>query len=356
MLDEEGKKEDEEKLDLSAGEGEDSAYISLDQARMLAIHHARDDTAFYGRAYAGTDLVWEVTAEEEGEDFYDIRLSFRPAGSFPGEPGVEQFIIDKTGAVQIRQILDEPSGFSGPARRGPPLIPIAVGLVVVALAAGGTFLFTSVIGGDEPPPTAAPLPTNIPVPPDPTATPTPIPPPTQTPIVIEREVLVVVTPTPSPAQTPIIIEREVVQEVMVVATPTPTPVPTPTPPPTATPLPTPTRTPTPTPAPTPAPTPTPRPTSTPTPAPTPLPGYTLNINGELVTPGLIQWPVDNGSVILHRLPDPDGTYPRNTSLTIQALPNRPDASVLWGGVDGFNADVATLLMTGNRFVVVLIAP
>ena len=89
-------------------------YISLEQARVLAIRHARDNTDFYGPRYAGINLVWEVISEEDGEDYYDIRLSFRPAGRFRGEPGVEQFVIDKLGNIEYRQILDEPTGLDLP--------------------------------------------------------------------------------------------------------------------------------------------------------------------------------------------------------------------------------------------------
>ena len=89
----------EDKFDAFTSEGESLGYISLEQARVLAMQHARDNRDFYGPAYSRTNLVWEVTSEEEGEDYYDIRLSFRPAGRFRGEPGVEQFIIGKTGNI-----------------------------------------------------------------------------------------------------------------------------------------------------------------------------------------------------------------------------------------------------------------
>tara|TARA_B100000315_G_scaffold145098_1_gene134046 strand:+ start:3463 stop:3741 length:279 start_codon:yes stop_codon:yes gene_type:complete len=46
MTEEEGKKE-EEKLEFTP-EGETLGYISLDQARVLAIEHARDNRDFYG--------------------------------------------------------------------------------------------------------------------------------------------------------------------------------------------------------------------------------------------------------------------------------------------------------------------
>ena len=78
----------------------------MEQARVLAIQHARDNIGFYGPAYARVTLVWEAVSQEEGEDFYEIRLSFRPAGRFRGEPGVEQFIFDKMGELRVRQLLE----------------------------------------------------------------------------------------------------------------------------------------------------------------------------------------------------------------------------------------------------------
>ena len=78
-------KEEEEKFDLTA-EGETRGYISLDQARVLAVQHARDNTDFYGAKYLGISLVWEVLSQEETEDFYEIRLSFRPSGQRRGAP------------------------------------------------------------------------------------------------------------------------------------------------------------------------------------------------------------------------------------------------------------------------------
>ncbi len=74
-------KPDEGKFD-SAPEGEILGYISLDQAGALAMRYARDNRAFYGRRYARRELAWEVAAQEETEDHYDIRLSYilqRPA-------------------------------------------------------------------------------------------------------------------------------------------------------------------------------------------------------------------------------------------------------------------------------------
>ena len=49
-------KESDEKLEFSP-EGESPGYISLDQARVLAMEHARDNREFYGRRYASRELV-----------------------------------------------------------------------------------------------------------------------------------------------------------------------------------------------------------------------------------------------------------------------------------------------------------
>jgi hypothetical protein len=80
----------------------------MDQARVLAIRHARENTEFYSRRYRNRDLVWEVAEADEDEDFYHIRLTHRPALRFDGEPGVELLTIDKVGEIEIRQLLSEP--------------------------------------------------------------------------------------------------------------------------------------------------------------------------------------------------------------------------------------------------------
>ena len=47
-----------------------SFVLGWDQARVLAIQHARDNTESYGRRYSQQELVWEVPSAEEGEDYY----------------------------------------------------------------------------------------------------------------------------------------------------------------------------------------------------------------------------------------------------------------------------------------------
>ena len=106
---------DEGKLEFDSS-GQAIAYISLDQACVLALRYARDDRDFYDGQYTGIGLVWEVCRAQERDAYFDIRLSFRPSGSFRGEPGVEQFVFEKNGDLRLRQILDELSGMESTRR------------------------------------------------------------------------------------------------------------------------------------------------------------------------------------------------------------------------------------------------
>ena len=67
MAEEEDKKE-EEKIELDST-GQPLAYISLDQARVLAMEHARDNTGFYGRRYRRRELAWEMVSQEARQDY-----------------------------------------------------------------------------------------------------------------------------------------------------------------------------------------------------------------------------------------------------------------------------------------------
>ena len=68
MAEDQGEKENQ-KFEFTP-EGETFGYISMDQARVLAMQHARDNTDFYGAAYSRINLVREVISQEEGEDYY----------------------------------------------------------------------------------------------------------------------------------------------------------------------------------------------------------------------------------------------------------------------------------------------
>ena len=140
-------KKDEEKLEFTP-EGETFGYISLDQARVLALQHARDNRDFYGRRYANQDLVWEVVASTETEDYYEIRLSYRPARGFQGEPGLEQFTVDKTGPIQFRQNLSDPKAL-GRSRWATAVIGVVALVAIAGAIVGGLFAAGVISGGGE---------------------------------------------------------------------------------------------------------------------------------------------------------------------------------------------------------------
>jgi len=91
--------------------------ISLERARLEVIRHAQANTDIYGPDLADKPLVWEVESAEEGEEFFYINLAFRPAGRFEGTPGTEQFIVDRTGLIEFRQVLLPP-------QEAPPATPV----------------------------------------------------------------------------------------------------------------------------------------------------------------------------------------------------------------------------------------
>jgi hypothetical protein len=211
---------EEEKFDFtSEGEG----YISLDEARVLALQTASSAPGDYGRSFRGVTMVFEVSSLEETDDFYEVTLSFRPQGNFDGTPGQEQFVVGKEGTVAVRQVLSHPTQTSASSagtagnRGGFPILPVAIGLVIVGIiAAVGAVVVLMSSGGDSVP-IAAVLPTETPAPTQPPA-------PTET-----------LAPTETPAATPTFTPM-----------PTYTPYPSFTPAPTYTPYPTPTYAPTPT--------------------------------------------------------------------------------------------------------------
>ena len=180
MAEEEDKQE--EKFDFTA-EGEALGYITLAQARLLAMQIARETPGNYGSEYDNVSMVFMVTESGQEEDYYTVILSFRPEIGFTGRQGQEQFFITKEGEVVLRQVL-------GPPRtkgRRPRLIVIAgVALVIAAVALGASSIFgsgpfgaspslppTTVAGGGRdsvPVAAAAPASTPIPVVVIPTAT------------------------------------------------------------------------------------------------------------------------------------------------------------------------------------------
>ena len=66
----------------------------------------RDSRRFYGRRYSTHDLVGEVLSHRERPDYYDNRLACRLAEGFRGKPRIEQFTIDRRGAMGLRSVLE----------------------------------------------------------------------------------------------------------------------------------------------------------------------------------------------------------------------------------------------------------
>ena len=188
---EDGGMQDEAKLDFDLA-GEAVAYKTLDQARVLALHHARDNREVYGR-YSEAGLVWDVIGAEETEDYYEVRLSYLPAGNFRFA-GVEQFTIDKTGPIEFRQIVSQPRR----SRRGATLVALAVVVVATVAVVGGLFATGALTTGDSPSQLAAvDTPTPMPSPAIvPTATPEPAPQPTG------FKIVGIIVPTQLPPGTP----------------------------------------------------------------------------------------------------------------------------------------------------------
>ena len=143
--------------------GETLGYISLDQARILAMRTAREAPGDYGRRFRNVPMAFELVEANETEDYYEVTLSLRPQGTFAGTQGQEQFFIEKEGDVAVRQVLSLPTAAGG---RRFPVIPAAIGLVVVVIVAVAGVVFATAGGGGDGEPTA-------PVTPDP-ATSTPL--------------------------------------------------------------------------------------------------------------------------------------------------------------------------------------
>ena len=162
MVDEEDKKE-EQKFDFDAS-GEVVSYISLDQARVLAMRTSSEAPGEYGRRLTGVPMAFEVVGEEATEDHYVLTLSFRPQGRFAGTPGQEQFFIEKEGVVAYRQVLSLPEV---ERRRRFPVAPVLIAVVLIAIVGGVGAVFASGAlgggGGDATAvPVAAALPTAVP--------------------------------------------------------------------------------------------------------------------------------------------------------------------------------------------------
>ena len=143
----EDKGKEEEKFDFTdEGEG----YISLDEARVLAIRTASQTPGIRRRRYRDVPMAFEVVSATEDEETYDIVLSYRPQGDFTGTPGQEHFIIAKHGEIILRQVWSTPK-----EPGGLPILPISIGVVVVGIIAAVGAVFAMNTSGSDRIPVAA---------------------------------------------------------------------------------------------------------------------------------------------------------------------------------------------------------
>jgi tRNA A-37 threonylcarbamoyl transferase component Bud32 len=83
--------------------------ISPQQARALALQHARENADFYGKELAGAKVALEVVEQEETTEHHVIKLAFKKAGDEKMRPGLEQITVTKAGRIERRQLMRRPS-------------------------------------------------------------------------------------------------------------------------------------------------------------------------------------------------------------------------------------------------------
>ena len=309
MAADEGNKEDQFSF---TDQGEALGYISLEQARVVAMRTARDQPGDYGRRFSSVRMVFNVVEQEEGEDYYIVTLSLRPQGDFEGTAGQEQFFIEKEGNVAHRQVLSLPRTKRG----GFPVMPVGIGVVIVAVIAVAAVVMMGSRGGDnegspeiadgslsaqagledatgprgevgltgsQGPPGVAGVVTFD----DPTA---------QTVIQMPEDA----------AADPLVVQDNLGEPVFSVS---PTEV-----------------------------------------------GHRLIVAGYSVEPGQDAIGIPNGTVFLSEPPGADGIYRDDLEVTLKVRPDQPGSEVIWSGVDFHSDTVAGVTMINDRFVKVEILP
>ena len=119
----------------------------MDEALDIALRTAREDTDVYGPRYSKKRLVWKVLGAEEVEDSFQVRLAYRPARRFRGEPGEELLSIDRrVGTTEFRRLVKEPL-----EKRWIPIPLLAIGLpaIIGTVVAGGLFA-TNALAPEDP--------------------------------------------------------------------------------------------------------------------------------------------------------------------------------------------------------------
>ena len=104
------------------------------------------------------------------------------------------------------------------------------------------------------------------------------------------------------------------------------------------------------------------PTEVPTPTPVPTPtrpdvnGYLLNVNGEYFPGGSACMDVTGGEICVYPMVLDDGSFKKRSVLTLAAFPEKDDYQIVWGGTDSGNKTLASLSLTGDAAITLLMAP
>jgi hypothetical protein len=85
-------------------------------------------------------------------------------------------------------------------------------------------------------------------------------------------------------------------------------------------------------------------------------GYLLNVNREYFPGGSACMDVDGGEICVYPMVLDDGSFKKRSVLTLAAFPDKDDYQIIWGGTDTENDTLASLRMTGDSDITLLMAP
>ncbi len=103
-----------------AAQADEAGKISLERARLAVIKYAQQNLEVYETQYQTVQLVWEVQSAEEQDEFYYITMTYQPFANFSGRSGLEEFILNKTGSIEFRQVLEPPDAQGEPRTKPAP--------------------------------------------------------------------------------------------------------------------------------------------------------------------------------------------------------------------------------------------
>ena len=119
--------------------------VSLGEAEIIALTAARNDQSLYQRRLGEREIVWDIHSSTEADGYYRIVLDFRPAAAPRNDLGEEEFYIDNSGDVLVRQVRSWPQST---VRRMPSVLMYVGVLVIVSTIVGlGAFAFALNTGG-----------------------------------------------------------------------------------------------------------------------------------------------------------------------------------------------------------------